>query len=75
MVPYYIFAKDERQLRMINDLVSRILYMPIALALTVIFTTLSLILVPFAYLSALKTKLKMLCKREERGDVKGIDEV
>jgi len=62
LVPLYAVISDVETIRSINTAYTKIIYLPIALCLTVIFAFFSLLMIPFAYLSALSGKLQMLCR-------------
>ena len=61
MIPFYLFVKDEDRLRNVNDIFTKVMFAPVALISTVIFLALSLLLLPFAYLSAIIKKVKLVC--------------
>ena len=64
MIPVYIFIKDEKKLRTINDKFTKFMYAPIALVCTCIFIAFNLVLLPFAYLAAIAKKIKLLRARK-----------
>lgn len=61
LVPYYLCVKDEEKLIAVNHAFTKIVFLPIALIMSVVFAALSLALVPFAYLQAINIKLQNLC--------------
>lgn len=60
MIPFYTFVKNEKRLRLVNDLFTKFMFSPIALFYTLIFMAVNLILLPFAYISAIVTKIKLI---------------
>ena len=60
MIPVYACIKDRRRLRRINDLYCRLVYMPIAVILTLAFMAVNLCLLPFAYIMAIVHKINLL---------------
>ena len=53
MIPFYCCVKDEKTLRWGNDLFTRFLFAPIAILITLTFMAINLLLIPFAYISAI----------------------
>ena len=66
MIPVYLLVKDQETLTNINDKFTRVLYLPLAIFFTAIFTALNLLIVPIAYLAALMKKMKLAKTRNER---------
>ena len=60
MIPFYLCVKDENRLKYVNDVFTKVIFAPVAVLLTVIFLALSLICLPFAYLSAIVKKVKLI---------------
>ena len=60
MIPFYCCVKDEKTLRWGNDLFTRILFAPMAILITLAFIAINLLLLPFAYLSAIAQKITLL---------------
>ncbi len=53
LLPIFCWTKDERRLSHINDLFTKICYAPVAIIFTVVFAIFNLLMLPFAYLSAI----------------------
>ena len=72
MAPFYLYIKDQKLLKKVNDAFTKVIFGPAALAITALFVALNLVLLPFAYLAAIYKKAKLvnmrLPKRHERGD-------
>ena len=49
MIPFYMCIKDEKKLRRINGVFTKVMFAPVALLITVLFMALNLLLLPFAY--------------------------
>ena len=60
MVPVYLCVKDQKQLKRINDVFTKVIFFPIALLITAFFMAFNLVFLPFAYLVAIYKKAKML---------------
>lgn len=66
MVPYYLLVKDEDRLQKTNDTFTKVLFLPIALLVTLVFIAGNLMLVPFAYLVATVKKIKLVLKASRK---------
>ena len=60
MIPFYLFVKDEKKLKQVNNIFTEVMFAPFAFVLMVCFLAFSLILLPFAYLSAIVKKIKLI---------------
>ena len=60
MIPYYLFETDQKRLRRVNDIFTKVMFAPVALIITAIFMALNCILLPFAYFAAIYKKLQLL---------------
>lgn len=60
MIPFYWCVRDERKLRRCNDIITKIMFSPIAIIVTILFIVLNMCLLPFAYIMAIITKIKIL---------------
>ena len=60
MIPFYCCVKDEKTLRWGNDLFTRMMFAPLAILITLAFMAINLVLLPFAYLSAIVQKIYLL---------------
>ena len=66
MIPFYLMVKDEEKLIYYNDLFTKFMFAPVALASAILFLVLSLLYLPFAYLSAIIKKIKIICKQRKK---------
>jgi len=57
MVPFYLFIKDDKKLRQVNEAYTKFAFLPLALILTLIFMALNLVSLPFAYIFAIMKKV------------------
>ena len=57
MIPFYLFIKDDRRLRQVNDAYTKFSFLPLALFLTLIFMVLNLVSLPFAFIVAIMKKV------------------
>ena len=60
MIPFYMLVKDESKLRNANDLLVKVMFAPIALCILALFMVLNLVYLPFAYLTAIYKKIKLI---------------
>ena len=60
MIPFYLFVKDEGKLKYVNNVFTKVMFAPFAFILMIFFLAFSLILLPFAYLSAIVKKIKLI---------------
>mmetsp|Transcript_564 Transcript_564/g.915 ORF Transcript_564/g.915 Transcript_564/m.915 type:complete len:236 (+) Transcript_564:879-1586(+) len=60
MIPFYLLVKNDKTLKWGNDLFTRVMFAPLALIFTALFMAVNLLLLPFAYLSAIFQKVKLL---------------
>ena len=60
MCPFCLIVKDEDKLKYVNDVFTKVIFAPVAILLTVLFLALSLLCLPFAYLSAIVKKIKLI---------------
>ena len=60
MAPVYLYVKDQKLLKKINDTFTKVMFVPSALIFTALFMALNLILLPFAYLAAIFKKAKLV---------------
>ena len=60
MIPFYLCVKDEDRLKYVNDIFTKVIFAPVAIFLTVLFLAFSMLLLPFAYLSAIVKKIKVI---------------
>lgn len=60
MIPFYLLVKDEDKLRKGNDILVKIMFAPLALAILLLFMALNLLLLPLAYLAAILKKVKLI---------------
>lgn len=58
--PIFYCVKNPRHLRVINKYLSMFAYLPIAVIMTIIFTVMNLLLIPFAYVFAVVHKIKLV---------------
>ena len=61
MIPVYMCVKDKKKLKRINDVFTKLIFFPTALAITAFFIAFNLVLIPFAYLTTVFKKAKMMC--------------
>ena len=66
LVPFFCLIKDERKIRAINEAFTKVIYVPIAALMTVLFAVLSLLMVPVAYLVALYGKIIILVSQKPK---------
>ena len=59
-------VKDEEKLIKYNDMFTKFIFAPVALISAVVFLALSLVLLPFAYLSAIMKKIQIICKQRKK---------
>lgn len=57
MIPYYMLETNQKRLRRVNDIFTKVMFVPLALIITAIFMVQNLILLPFAYLAAIYKKM------------------
>ena len=60
MIPFYLFVKDEGKLTYVNNAFTKVMFAPFAFILMIFFLAFTLILLPFAYLSAIVKKIKLV---------------
>ena len=60
MIPFYLLVKDEQTLRKGNDILVKVMFAPLALVFLTLFMALNLLLLPFAYLTAVVKKIKLI---------------
>ena len=60
MIPLYMFVKNENVLRRINDIFTKVIFIPIAILITVFFIAINAMLLPLAYIAAVFKKFKLL---------------
>ena len=65
-MPYYLCVSDEERLRKTNDTITKVLFLPTALALTLAFIAGNLVMVPFAYIAAVVKKIKLIAKASRK---------
>ena len=66
LIPYYLCVKDEEKLIAVNNFFTKLVFLPIALIMSVVFAALSLAMVPFAYLQAINIKFRNLCCKQSK---------
>ncbi len=59
---YIVFKPRSRQIEQINRIAMLILYFPISVVLLVVFVTLNLLVMPFAYFAAIINKIQIIKK-------------
>lgn len=59
-MPFFCCVKDEKRLRSVNDTYVKGAFLPLAFLTTLIFITGNLIMMPFAYLTAIGQKVKLV---------------
>lgn len=64
LVPFFYCVKDERRLIAVNEAFTKVVFVPIALIASTLFAAFSLVMVPFAYLQAIRVKLQNLCRQD-----------
>lgn len=70
LVPIFCCVKDERKQRVINDKFVKLLFLPVALLLTVTFMAFNLVMLPFAYLTAIYQKYTLMMAKRQKEAIK-----
>ena len=70
LLPYYFCVKEEKRLVAVNEAFKKLVFLPIALIMSCLFAAFSLLMVPFAYLQAIRIKLLNMCGKEENAGKK-----
>ena len=60
MIPVYLMIKDEKKLRKVNNVFTKVMFAPVAVILTCVFMVGNLAMLPLAYLVAIVKKLKII---------------
>ena len=68
LAPYFYCVKDEQRLIAVNEAFTKVAFAPIALLACALFAAFSLVMVPFAYLYAVRIKLQNLCSYEQQAE-------
>ena len=60
MIPFYWFVKDEKKLKRINDYFTKGMFLPVSIIITLGFMAINILLLPFAYVVAIKKKIQLV---------------
>ena len=60
LVPFFCCIKNEERLKSINNAFTMLMFFPLALLLTIVFMVLNVTMLPFAYLTAIFKKGKLV---------------